>query len=200
MSTVIPMEHDEHVATQALLPWYTRGQLDDAEMRQVQAHLEHCPACQAELAAERPLRTLLDLATPPAGSAEAGIARMRRRLSAEAKAQPRRAAPWMPWALGLQGATIAALLGVLLVPAAPALYHGLSAEPAAAGIEALVMFKPGSSEAEVRAALLAHGASISSGPTESGAYRLHLTADPAALAALRAENVVALAEPLEPRK
>jgi len=202
MSTVIPMEHDEHVITQSLLPWYARGQLDDAEMREVQAHLAHCPACQAELAAERPMRRLLDLATPPTTSAEAGLARLRKRMAAEARAPGRRS--WIPWALGLQGAAIAGLLGLVLLPTLQpaAVFHGLSAAPAAHGatVEALIMFKPGSTEAAVRAALLAHGASIVSGPTESGAYHLRLAADPAVLTALRAEAPVALLESLEARK
>jgi hypothetical protein len=103
----------------------------------------------------------------------------------------------MPWALGLQGAAVAMLLGLWLqarddVPD----YQGLSAETAPVAADALVMFKPGTSERALRELLQAQGANIVAGPTETGAWLLRV--EPRGLAALRASPLVALAEPLQP--
>lgn len=198
MSVVVPMDHDEHVAVQALLPWYARGQLDADETGQVQRHLLQCQACRNELAAEQPIQTLLGVAAVPSamGDVEAGLARM------HALMQPSRPAPtaprWMPWALGLQGAAVALLLGLLLSTRQDdAAYQGLSAagtEPVVA--DALVMFKPGTSEQAVRELLQARKAGVVAGPTETGAWLLRV--DARGLAALRTAPIVALAEPLQP--
>jgi anti-sigma factor RsiW len=197
MSVVIPMEHDAHVAVQALLPWYARGQLGDDEMADVQRHLLHCQACRNELAAERPMQTLLDMAgaQPEGGDAEAGLARLHARMRPVA-AQPTRR--WMPWALGAQGAACLLMLGLWLqarqdLPD----YQGLSAAGAApVAADALVMFKPGASEQALRQLLQAQGASVVAGPTETGAWLLRV--DARGLAALRVAPIVALAEPLQP--
>ena len=199
MSVVIPMEqHDEHAAVQALLPWYARGQLDDAEAGTVQRHLLLCQACRNELAAERPMQTLLKVAgsAPAGGDAEAGLARLQARMQPVA---PRPRAPrWMPWALGLQGAVAALLLGLWLQARQDvADYQGLSAAgstPVAA--DALVMFKPGTSEQALRELLQAQGAGVVAGPTETGAWLLRV--DARGLAALRAAPIVQMAEPLQP--
>ena len=197
MSVVIPMEHDEHVAVQALLPWYARGQLGDDEMAEVQQHLLHCQACRNELAAERPMQALLDIAgaQPEGGDAEAGLARLNARMQ-PIPSQPTRR--WMPWALGAQGAACLLMLGLWLqarqdLPD----YQGLSATGAApVAADALVMFKPGASEQALRELLQAQGASVVAGPTETGAWLLRV--DARGLAALRAAPIVALAEPLQP--
>jgi anti-sigma factor RsiW len=197
MSVVIPMEHDEHVAVQALLPWYARGQLGDDEMADVQRHLQHCLACRNELAAERPMQTLLNMTDVRAegGDAEAGLARLHARMRPIA-AQPTRR--WMPWALGAQGAACLLMLGLWLQARHdPPDYQGLSAAGAApVAADALVMFKPGASEQALRQLLQSHGASVVAGPTETGAWLLRVDAQ--GLAALRAAPIVALAEPLQP--
>lgn len=202
MSVVIPMEHDEHAAVQALLPWYARGQLGADETGQVQRHLLQCPACRNELAAEQPMQTLLSVAGSPAGGGdvEAGLARMHAlmeppRPRAKAAGMPR----WMPWALGLQGAAVALLLVLVLMPRQDdqAAYQGLAAAGTAPVVaDALVMFKPGTTEKAVRELLQAHGAGVVAGPTETGAWLLRI--DARGLAALRTAPIVKLAEPLQP--
>jgi anti-sigma factor RsiW len=200
MSVVVSMEQDPHVAAQALLPWYARGQLAQAEMQAVQSHLLQCAACRAELDAERPMQALLSLpaAAPAGGDAEAALARLRGRIKAEAAPAVLRPARWMPWALGLQGCAIAALLVLVVLPRpeAPA-YRGLSAPAQSDGVEALIMFGPDVREQRIRELLRAHGASLVGGPTDSGAYRLRLVGGAPALAALRAEPGVSLLESLE---
>lgn len=197
MSVVIPMEHDEHVAVQALLPWFASGRLGEADTARVQQHLLQCPQCRNELAAEQPLRTLLHAAAAPTagGRVEAGLAKLHARMRPE---PPRRAPRWLPWALGLQGGAIALLLGLWLQARqeAPA-YEGLSAGATVPVVaDALVMFKPGTSEQAVRELLQAQGASVVAGPTETGGWLLRV--EPRGLAALRAAAIVTLAEPLQP--
>ncbi|MCE4554596.1 zf-HC2 domain-containing protein [Pelomonas cellulosilytica] len=197
MSMVIPMEPDEHGAVQALLPWYAKGQLGDAEAVMVQRHLLGCAGCRHELAAETPMRTLLNVAamSEPAGEVEAGLAKLHARMRPEAKrATPR----WMPWALGLQGCAVALLLGLWLHDRQDAPdYVGLSAAGTAPVVaDALVMFKPGTSEQALRKLLQAEGASVVAGPTEGGAWLLRV--DARGLAALRAAPIVTMAEPLQP--
>lgn len=196
MSVVIPMEHDEHAAVQALLPWFARGQLGEAETATVQRHLLHCQLCRNELAAEQPLQTLLNAAgDAERGDAETGLAKLHARMQPAARPSAPR---WMPWALGAQGCAVALLLGLWLqarqdVP----VYEGLSAAGAAPVVaDALVMFKPGTSEQALRELLKAQGASVVAGPTETGAWLLRV--DARGLAALRVSPIVQLAEPLQP--
>lgn len=202
MSVVVHMEHDEHGAVQALLPWYARGQLDAAETAEVQAHLQHCAACRNELAAEQPMQTLLRVAGSPAagGDVDAGLARMHALMQ---PATPPRslAARWMPWALGLQGAALAVLVSVMAVSRTDdGAYQGLSAAsaPGAAPVvaDALVIFRPDTTEQAVRELLQAQGAGVVAGPTETGAWLLRI--EPRGLAALRVAPIVAVAEPLQP--
>jgi anti-sigma factor RsiW len=203
---VIPMEHDEHAAVQALLPWYARGQLGGDETASVQRHLLTCPACRNELAAEEPMQTLLSVAgaLPAGGDVEAGLARMHAAMQPASPRMPSRVPrwrpwmPWMPWAMGVQGAAVALLLGLWLQArqTEPA-YVGLAAAgTAAVAADALVMFKPGTSEQAVRELLQKQGAGIVGGPTGTGAWLLRV--DARGLAALRAAPIVAMAEPLQP--
>jgi anti-sigma factor RsiW len=195
MSVVIPMEHDEHAAVQALLPWFARGQLDAAGAAQVQRHLSSCPLCRNELAAERPLQTLLRAAgDTDVGNVETGLAKLHARMQPAARPSALR---WMPWALGAQGCAVALLLGLWLQARQEVPYEALSAAGSTPVVaDALVMFKPGTSELAVRKLLLAQGASIVAGPTETGAWLLRV--EPRGLAALRAAPIVQLAEPLQP--
>lgn len=220
MSTVIAIERDPHATVQALLPWYARQQLDDAEMDEVRAHLADCPRCRAELETEQALRALLATAPGPHraagdGAVEAGLARMRARIEAArpraAAAAPRAPATlprWFGWLVGAQGGAIAALALLLVWPQLQAPtepgFRGLaSAGAAQPTAEALIMFKPGATEREIRAALQAGGASVVGGPTENGAWLLRLPreeqARALALQRLRGAPGVALAESLEPR-
>ena len=223
MSVVVPLENDPHAVVQGLLPWYARGQLDDVEMLSVQQHLQQCDLCRAELAAEQSLQALRGLPEPVAGDGEVALARLMPRLTPRApqarqtapastpRAAGRRSRPatpaggvplWVRWTLGVQGAAIALLLVLLVLPHEElAVYRGLSdaGAPVARDADALIMFRPELSEQAMRRLLQAHGASIVGGPTESGAYRLRLSGAPvAALAGLRAEPGVTLVESLMP--
>ncbi|HEY4079265.1 MAG TPA: zf-HC2 domain-containing protein [Burkholderiaceae bacterium] len=202
MSTVVSMDSDAHSAVQGLLPWFARGQLDEADTREVQEHLLQCAACRAELELEDPVRAMLSLSvdTPDNASLEAGLAKMRDRLQERTTSKPSRSPRWLNWAVGLQGCAIAVLLTLVVQMRVegPALYKGLASPNQPVHATALIMFRADASEQNIRAALQAHGASLVGGPTESGAYQVQLAKDPKALRALRAERVVTLLESLEP--
>jgi anti-sigma factor RsiW len=46
---------DEHRELRDLLPWYVTGQLDAAEAARVEAHLNECAECEAEIRFEERL-------------------------------------------------------------------------------------------------------------------------------------------------
>ena len=54
--SVIHLHGDQHFEAHSLLPWYVTGRLEAAERAQVEAHLNGCPECQAELTIERGLQ------------------------------------------------------------------------------------------------------------------------------------------------
>src|SRR5689334_7255201 len=94
MGQIIHMSGDDHLETQALMPWYVNGRLESEELATVEAHLAECAECRADLRLQRRLQT--EVAQLPM-DIEQGWADMRRRLVAEtpeldapAAAQPRR--------------------------------------------------------------------------------------------------------------
>jgi anti-sigma factor RsiW len=198
-----PTDGDGHHAARELLPWYVTGRLDEAEAAQVEAHLDGCAECRAELRFEERLEA--EVARLPL-EVEAGWERMRRRIEAD---RPERRRPWA-WRAGapyLGWAVAAALLLGFAVTLAPSLrpapsaggYHALSAPPAAEPGNAVVIFRPDTTETSMRQALQASGARIVDGPTAADAYVLHVPAArrEAALTALRARRDIVLAHPVD---
>lgn len=205
------MPGDAHREVQELLPWYVTGQLDPADLAEVEGHLKHCPECRADVAFQQQLareipRLPIDV--------EHGWSRMRRRLEQERK--PRGLA-WLgarlpSWGRSGGGAAAAAwpalalsaLLAVgvtaLVLPAlGPARYHALSATPPAVVGNAVVVFRPDTPERALRATLRAHHARLVDGPTAADGYVLQV---PAAermqiLAELRAQPDIVLAEAID---
>jgi hypothetical protein len=94
-------------------------------------------------------------------------------------------------------ATVAVLVVPVLKPA-PAPYHTLGSAPPPATGNAIVIFRPDTSEQELRQTLNANGARLVDGPTAADAYVLHLPAErrDAVLVRLRADHDVVLAEPI----
>ena len=110
---------------------------------------------------------------------------------------------WLPWAFAAQFACMAAVAAFLLAPlSSPAPYRTLGA-PATQAYAAnlLVVFRPGASEAEMRAALRADAATLVGGPTVTDAYLVHVPPDrlAGALARLRDNPAVDRVESLEAR-
>ena len=199
----IPPDRDGHNELRELLSWYVTGQLDAAEAARVEAHLDGCAECQAELRFEQRLES--EVARLPL-EVEAGWARMRRRMEGDRPELRvlralRARAPWLGWGVA---AVLMLGLGVLLAPSlrpAPAAdgYHALGAAPAAEPGNVVVIFRPDTTEKSMREALKASGARLVDGPTPADAYVLHVPAPTrdAALASLRARREIVLAQPVD---
>jgi hypothetical protein len=195
-----------HEAAQGLLPWLLAGTLDSAERAMVQTHLLACAQCQADLDWQR---KLCAAAPPPAIGFDAD--RAYAKLLPRLESGPARSAlpacwrrmnsansAWLRWTAAAQLAAIGVLAIMLVRPGPDAgAYRALGAATPAAG-NLVVVFKPDTTEGEMRRILQASGARLADGPTVTGAYVLALPAPlaPAALGRLRAEPSVTLAEPL----
>ena len=220
---IVSFDSDEHLALQALLPWYANGTLPRDEAAQVQAHLAQCARCRADLDGQARLRALLPEIAPragdAAGDAEQRWAMMRARLDADAAApelarrarrasnrpMARRPTRWLPWAFGLQTALVLAFAVLAgwgaLAPSEP--YRALgTTTPAAAATNpnALVVFRPDATEQQMRQALRVGNARLVGGPTVTDAYLLQITSSmgiDSAVARLRAQPGVLRVESLE---
>lgn len=193
-----------HQTVQPLLPWLLAGTLDSAEQAMVEQHVQGCAQCQADLAWQRRLRSA---APAPEGAfdADRALAQLLPRLGPQTPRvgvleRWRKAAAannaWLKWAAAAQLAAIA-VLALQLADHADADYRALGAAAHADG-NAVVMFRPETTERDMRRILQASGARVVDGPTVTDAYVLALPpaqAD-AALARMRAERAVTLAQPL----
>jgi hypothetical protein len=194
-----------HETAQDLLPWLLAGTLGSAESAMVQTHLLACAQCRADLDWQRKLCA----AAPPPDlgfDADRAYAKLLPRL----ESRPARIAlpgwwrrmtnansAWLRWTAAAQLAAIGVLAVMLVRPGTDAgAYRGLGA--AAPPGNLVIVFKPDTTEGEMRRILQASGARLADGPTVTGAYVLALPAPlaPAALTRLRADPAVTLAEPL----
>lgn len=208
----------DHEAARLLLPWFAAGTLDAVERAQVAAHLAECPDCQAELALDRELAGASPQVMP---SPDAGWAALSARLgdapvehTSMPAPPPRRRdrRPWLRsggggaarwrWLAAAQFGAIAVLGTWLLVPATSPLparssYRALGTTDEMTG-NVLAMFRPDTSEAELRGLLTASDARVVDGPTSAGAYVLAVPggAHGVGLARLRRSSAVTMAEPI----
>ena len=195
-----------HDPAEELLPWYATGQLDEADRARVEKHLYACEACREQVAVERQLMSEFRSTSP---QVESGWARLKARIDPPRAVRPAKPAVFAElWAIFSRPAVaaLAAAQLALVVVGGGALYsltrpdyHVLGSAPAPAAANAIVMFGGATKEADVRAALNAAGASIVGGPTEAGAYLVHI--DPAkrssGLEKLQANGGVQLAQPID---
>ena len=204
MGTIIPLRDDAHDEAQKLLSWYANGTLTESETARVGAHLETCEECRADLVAEHAIGGRV---TGLSLDVDHGWAAMQRRMAATPASRP---SPWyarrvpLGWALGIQAVAAALIVAVLVpgrtLPAPSPLYRALGTAPVAATGNLVVMFSANTSEAELRTAFDGISARIVDGPTVTGAYVLRVPdqARDKALAQLRGDSHVALAEPVDP--
>jgi anti-sigma factor RsiW len=207
-----PSVDARHHEAQDALPWLANGTLAGAELERVQAHVETCAHCRADLALLRtvhaagpgpdldfdPDRALarlmpqLDAAPPAQEQAQPGLLqRWRNRLAAND-------GTWLRAAVAAQFCAIAVLAAFLARPGAqPDSYRALGAAGANGTARVVVTFRPDTPEAELRRIVRASGARIVGGPTVTDAWLVGADGqlDPV-LARLRAEPAVTLAEPL----
>lgn len=211
-----------HQAVQQLLPWLLAGTLDSAELAMTQLHLQTCAQCQADLAWQRKLRAAAP--APDAGfDADRGFAQLLPRLGprlgphlgpqTSSSSPPigvldrwRKAAAansaWLKWTALAQLAAIGVLSLLLARPWNDAAGYRAMGGPGggstAGAADAVVVFRPDTPEREIRRILQASGARVVDGPTVTDAYVLALPPSraAAALARMRAESAVTLAQPL----
>ena len=203
-------DRDAHEQADELLPWYATGQLDDRERSLVEAHLAGCAECQRQLAAEQRLVEEFQAESPEVD--EAGWARLRSRIATPAPKRERR--NWIgeaaedlrrifsrPVYATLAAAEVAfvAFAAWFLPFATQPAYQALGSSQAPAAANVIVMFRADATEADMRGALVASGATLVGGPTSSDAYLLHVPAKArdSALARLRADHDVTLAQPID---
>jgi hypothetical protein len=213
-----------HREAQDALPWLANGTLGGTELERVQAHVETCALCRADLAMLRtvhaagpgtdldwdPERALgrllpqLDAPLPPqdtpavqalpAQPAPGLLQRWRMRLAAND-------GTWLRAAVALQFCAIA-VLAVLLArlsaqPDTANDYHVLGAAGANGAARLVVIFRPDTPERELRRIVRASGGRIVGGPTVTDAWLVGADGQAApVLARLRAEPAVTLAEPM----
>jgi anti-sigma factor RsiW len=196
-----------HHEAEELLPWYAVGQLNAEERLVVEEHLSACADCRTQLTIERRLIQEFRGLEP---QIEAGWARLRARIEPpRRRCDPRTrvaASVWtfvkQPAFAALAAAQFAFLVlgaGLLLWLSRPT-YHTLgSPSPAPAAADVIVMFRADATVEDIKSTLRAANASIVDGPTAADAYLLHVPQRQrnAALARLRADDDVQMAEPID---
>jgi anti-sigma factor RsiW len=205
MGEILSFPGDRHQEVQLLLPWYASARLGAEERAIVEAHLAGCAECRAEFNAEQRLRQAVTQLSP---DAEQGWEALRAKVSAASAPHRRPRRSWaaagravlrperLRWVVAAQFVALL-MLGALALPSArPAEYRALGDAPAVRSGNALAMFRPETSEAEMRRSLRASGARLIDGPTEADAYVLEV-GEPKGLAALRRNPHVTMAEPIE---
>jgi anti-sigma factor RsiW len=205
MAEIFALKPSEHDAVQQLLPWHVNGTLSAEETARVDAHLAVCEDCRQDIAAERELArevALLPLHVDEGWQAMA--LRMGGAPAGNDNRRPgllRRPVP-AGWAVG--GAIAASLALTLAIsglqrPVVPdQTFHTLGSPASDAAGQAVVLFRPDTTEQQMRTILDAQGARVIDGPTAAGAYVLRLDGRSAtdAIGALRRSPEVVLAEPI----
>lgn len=213
---ILPFDGSEHAAADVLLPFYVNGTLHGEELAFVEQHVLACEACRQEadwlrlVYAACAASPLLQDAAHAVSAAHAGSAShgpveyshaqhgIRRRI----REDWRRTRPWTRWLIAAQLAAIAVLGGIVTTEAPVAPYRTLGGGNASAHMRdtVAVMFDPSISAAELRRIVLAANARIVDGPSATDVFVLEVPPDRIrpALALLRKEPAVRLAEPLGP--
>jgi anti-sigma factor RsiW len=205
MAEVFPLRPSEHDAVQQLLPWHVNGTLTAGESTRVEAHLAQCEECRGDLATERVLAR--EVALLPLDVDE-GWQAMSLRLGEARGGNHVRHVPLLRrpvpagWAVG---GAIAASLALTLAatslqrPAASGhTFQTLGSPGADATGQVVVLFRPDTTEQQMRTILDAERARVIDGPTAAGAYVLRLDGRDAgeAIEALRRSSQIILAEPI----
>jgi hypothetical protein len=210
---------DTHAEAWDLLPWLANGRISAADREWVEAHVQICSDCRAELTAQRVLATSLgEAGTAPVanGSEEQrSFDRLWARIEAAESAAPvaplasagsrrvSRPVRWLAAAVVVQGIGLALFGFNALRSADPGQNRGqnrgqdgyvtVTSTPPPRGDAPMVSlaFEPGASIAAVNTLLVHQGLSIVSGPGLSGNFTAALSADAVASGA-SAESVAAV--------
>jgi hypothetical protein len=172
----------------------------------VEQHLLGCPGCKEQLAFERRMVDEFQAFSP---ATDSGWARLRQRIEPGEPFADRAARAVGEFWQQLTRPPVAALAfaqfafvvvaaGLLLSLSRPS-YHALGSAPVPAAANVIVMFAPETTEAEMRGLLKTNGATLVGGPTPTDAYLLSIprTSRSSALAKLRSEAHIVMAEPID---
>lgn len=210
MSPRIP---DTHAEAWALLPWLANGRIGIPDREWVEAHVQSCAECRAELAAQRELATQLSRAGAAAQPAERAeeqrsFEKLWARIEASEAASgsiggsgalpagPRhaRTVRWLAAAVVVQAIGLG-ILGTAALRGATQTGNGYTtvatAEPAREAPALRIVFAPQTPVATVNTLLAHQGLTIVSGPGLSGNFTAELSADAVASGAT-AESVAAV--------
>jgi Putative zinc-finger len=215
------MTTQQHDAIWELLPWYVNDSLSPQELTEVEAHLNECPHCQAEVARCENLNQSVKSNERETWLPSAPhFTKILDNVDAhEKRATPKKSsswlANWLPWlsatpnparfALGLQGALVLALGATLFYRGVlPTDDYRTLSNPAptaqTSGAQIRVVFADDISEKEMRVLLLSVSSRLIAGPSSLGVYTIALSTENSApnvqqaIAQLRANAKVRLAE------
>ena len=211
---IVAMDKTTHEKVQTLLPWFVMDKLSGEELDLVNRHLHVCAECQSDFTWQCKLQAI-----PPADEVKLDVdqafakllprlaparPKVRRRSLTEMLGDLRRGnSNWMQWALAAQFSAIVCLVVLLATPygnvaSTVATYRALGTNKNTNG-NMVVVFKPETSEQELRRILRNSGARIVDGPTVTDAYLLNVPDKnlSSVLRDFRAERAVNLAESLD---
>lgn len=210
---VLKFDDSAHRSVDASLPWFVNGTLERDEAAAVERHLRECARCRREVDLLRQLHVVCATGdpapdpTPSYRQLHERIARRRWPVSLADCVRDlfgswQRAPAWTKWAIAVEFAAIVMVAPRIVAPIgeSPAPYRTLGAPDTRVTPDhtMAVVFAAQTPESELRRIVRTAGARVVDGPTESNAYVLEIPAGrrAAALAALRAEPAVVLAQPL----
>ena len=167
METVKSAQHPDD-----LLPWLANGTLAGAERQAVEAHLATCERCRRELAWLESLHSSVAKLENIQAPGEFGLNRLQRDIRRRPQHADRRR--WFAPALAASLAVVA-LQGVLIAHLWTRTENIAPLGRAMIDADVLqIRFEPRATEAGIRGALQAIGASLIDGPGELGIYRVRL--------------------------
>lgn len=196
-----------------LIPWFVNGRTAADQEARLRQHLEQCPECRAEVAAQRELKLAMQMPPTVESMPHTSFQRLLQRIDGQPDATPqtrqrRRAglAGWLAAAVVVQAVLLGVLTIALLQARDPGVDEGadfrtVSSQPAAAGAPAVrAVFATGMRLGELQALLERAHLRIVGGPTPEGVLTLALEtpSDDAAraLALVRADPAALFAEPI----
>jgi anti-sigma factor RsiW len=215
MSDVTTRDIRPHHEAEELLPWYVTGQLNGEDKALVEDHVSSCAHCRRQLAFER---RIIDEYAGLVPEVDTGWERLRQRLEPRQPVAPRvslwdrvareASAAWQgftrPAVAALATAQVAfvAIVGTFLYTLSQPSYQALNSAPPPQAANVIAMFRADTTESQMNALLRTNGASVVGGPTSTDAFLLRVPAASreAALAHLRADRHVLMAEPIDGAK
>jgi hypothetical protein len=165
-----PLNSSQH--PDELLPWLANRTLDGAERLEVEAHVATCERCRRELAYLESLRSGVAEMGNVQAPGEFGLNRLLRDIRRQPQFTERRR--WLTPALAAALAVIV-FQGVMLAQLWPRPANIVPLGRAMLDANVLqIRFDPRATEADIRNALQAVGASLIDGPGALGIYRVRL--------------------------